>query len=568
MNARPYQIEARQCVIADLQERRSTLVVMATGLGKGYVFSSLADDCMSGQWLNGNVLILANRSVLIDNAAKEFANATGRMCFIEQAEKSVPELMLNHKIVAVASVPSLVNRLDQPLYDPKRWGLIISDEAHDTAAPQWLRILEHFGIIRRAQDARGRKKWETVPIGEGQPTRHLGLTATPNRADGKALRPIYDTVAYEYEIGVAVGDGWLVEPIEYTPKIDGLDLSAINKHGRDFSDEEIEALLMQDGGRRVHELAATISEIAGARKTIIFTSGVESAHLIARVLNKLLGGEKAVAVDGTTEEQERQRKEQGFAAGDYQFMTNFGIYTHGYNLPGIEVVAILRISKSVSLITQMVGRGTRPLPGLVDAHGTAAERLAAIAASAKPHLVVIRPVGACRTKLAGCMDALGGRFKPLVIELAEQMAAEASEDGEAVRPRQMLEKAVKEVEQRVTNEVRKALPIKALFQVETASMLTDDARPTPAPTRDISATRGGATDPQVALLVNLGVPWQVAIGYGKKQAGAVINSLKAKRCTTRKAAFLRRNGHDPASHNVDSASRIIDRIKSGEGAAA
>ena len=78
-----------------------------------------------------------------------------------------------------------------------------------------------------------------------------------------------------------------------------------------------------------------------------------------------------------------------FAAGKVQVVCNCGVLTEGFDDPGVEVVIMGRPTKSRSLYSQMVGRSTRPLPGVVDGPETAEARKAAIAASAKPSCLVV-----------------------------------------------------------------------------------------------------------------------------------------------------------------------------------
>jgi Holliday junction resolvasome RuvABC DNA-binding subunit len=72
--------------------------------------------------------------------------------------------------------------------------------------------------------------------------------------------------------------------------------------------------------------------------------------------------------------------------------------------------------------------------------------------------------------------------------------------------------------------------------------------------------RGGATDSQVAALVNLGVEREMAQRYGKKQAGAVMDSLMKNRCTDRQAKTLQKYGYNPSEFNVKQASAKITEI--------
>ena len=93
--------------------------------------------------------------------------------------------------------------------------------------------------------------------------------------------------------------------------------------------------------------------------------------------------ELAAWVCGKTDRDERRKVLADFAAGKIQVVCNCGVLTEGFDDPGVEVIIMGRPTKSRSLYSQMVGRSTRPLPGVVDGPETADERKAAIAASAR-----------------------------------------------------------------------------------------------------------------------------------------------------------------------------------------
>jgi hypothetical protein len=81
--------------------------------------------------------------------------------------------------------------------------------------------------------------------------------------------------------------------------------------------------------------------------------------------------------------------------------------------------------------------------------------------------------------------------------------------------------------------------------------------------RPQKTSRGGATDSQVAALVNLGVGQDTALRFTKKQAGAVITKLRQERCTIKQARVLKNFGFDPLNYNVESAKKELDRLLGG-----
>src|SRR5690606_7555906 len=107
------------------------------------------------------------------------------------------------------------------------------------------------------------------------------------------------------------------------------------------------------------------------------------------------------------------------------------IATEGFDDPGIGLVVMARPTKSRALYSQCIGRGTRPLNGLVDGLDTADERRAAIAGSAKPNVLVLDFVGnSGRHKLVHATDVLGVDYDDAELEAALAEIMERSANGE------------------------------------------------------------------------------------------------------------------------------------------
>src|SRR6185369_10554713 len=156
-----------------------------------------------------------------------------------------------------------------------------------------------------------------------------------------------------------------------------------------------------------------------------FTASVVQAEACCNILNRAVPG-MAEWVCGATEKKKRAEILERFAHGRTAVVCNCGVLTEGFDDPGVEVVIMGRPTKSRSLYSQMVGRSTRPLPGVVDGPETAEERRAAIAASAKPSCLVVDFVGnAGRHKLVTSADILGGKVSEAALELAMERALKA-----------------------------------------------------------------------------------------------------------------------------------------------
>lgn len=179
-------------------------------------------------------------------------------------------------------------------------------------------------------------------------------------------------------------------------------------------------------------------------RTVVFCATVDQARKVATILSEKhsikaewVCGDKSMCPDG-----ERKRILQGLADGTVECVCNVGVLTTGWDCPNLEHIVLARPTKSLALFTQIFGRGTRPLPGVVDFEGSTPElRKAAIAKSAKPFFTFtdLRD-NAMRHKLVTPVDVLGGEMglEDDVIKLAKEIADQADE----ARPLQeMIEEA-------------------------------------------------------------------------------------------------------------------------------
>jgi hypothetical protein len=258
---------------------------------------------------------------------------------------------------------------------------------------------------------------------------------------------------------------------------------------------------------------------------------------------------------------------EDFAAGNLQFLTNFNIFTEGWDCPPASLVVMGRPTKSVLVYTQMLGRVLRPLDGVVDGHADAADRRMAILTSEKPYALCMDFVGNSRHKVVTSADVLGGDYDLEVIERAKKNMDPQpddgdpdSEDGER-RPADVIDqlrKARAELLLEKEQEARRHIRAQVRYSADEVDPFGGGG----PGTREVERTRGGSSDAQIAFLVNLGVERATAAGYTRRQASAVIEKLKAERCTKKQRAILERFGED-ADVNFDQASAVIDEIARG-----
>ncbi|QEL19909.1 DEAD/DEAH box helicase [Limnoglobus roseus] len=528
---RPYQREAIDAIKATLAAKDSCVAVIPTGGGKTVVIGKTIRE-----WEFGNCLVLAHTTEIVNQTAEKVGDEIGVPPHVEMGVRGADLGGLwQGDMTVVASVQSMVSNRRLEKYRNYPFGLIVVDECHHATSPSYRKVIDYF---------RGRNPHLKV----------LGVTATPNRTDSTALGLVFEDVAYSRDIAFMTSEGWLVPFEQLTVTVDSLDLDTIKVkkargHEADFTREELEQRLVEE--RVLHEMATPILQETGGRPTIVFTAGVEHAHALARILNARRPG-CAAAVDGKTDPAERTQIVRQFSAGNLQYVCNFGVFTEGFDAPATACVVMARPTKSVSLYTQCVGRGLRPLPGTVDGYATAFDRQAAIATSAKHNCLVLDFVGASRNGVVDCYDVLGGNYDVEVRALAGEAARQGDRCKVTVEDLE-LAKAVLALRRKRQQESQ--LLVDSTYRVDRVEDGDGAGSGLSTPVR-----RGGASDAQVSLLVKLGVRREVAIGYTPAQAGAVIDSVGQSRCTSGQRAILVRHGVDPTGVGVARAGRIIDRI--------
>jgi len=594
---RPYQQDAiGRAVEAWAGGAIRILIEMATGTGKTVLFGHLARQTIEA---GKRVLILAHRDELVRQAADKVGQITGIQPAIEKGEERADEESFGGKSpLVVSSIQTQYSgtpeRRRMHRFDPAEFGLVVADECHHSTADSWVAVLNYY-------------------LGNPE-CRLLGVTATPDRNDDRNLGSLYQQIAYRYQLHDAIADGYLVPVRQRSVVVTGIDFSQVKTRrtadgGRDFVESELDAVMAAEGP--VQQVASATIELTyglpkGAlkplieleddeerrrrlcdalagrahRRTLVFCVSVNHARLMANILNRWLGvtgefggdGGLADSVDGQMDLEVRREKLRAFADGTRPFLCNCMIATEGFDEPRVGVVVVARPTKSRSLLAQMVGRGTRPLPAVAAVLGDlpdAESRRAAISGSDKPHVDVIDFTDNTRRhELVTAFELVAPDADAEVLELAQEIAEETGADvgaalasaEAAVESEREANRAVAEAEaERIAAHEELSLPAWRRALVGAATYEVDDEERTGG--NVVGVQRGGATDKQIAFLEKLGVNRTTASGYSKRQASAVIEDLKAKRCTKGQAAMLRRLRFSEASiqsMNFETASEAIN----------
>lgn len=361
---RPYQSQLKRDVYAAWQDgKRNVLAVAATGSGKTVLFSDIMNEYPAAS------VAIAHRQELVSQISLALARngvrhriigaaVTQKQCVNAHLRETGRNYVDPNARRAVAGVDTLV-RMD-PAADP--WfasvGLWVCDEAHHNLRPR---------------DARGGNKWGTAtamfPNAYG-----LGVTATPERADGRGLGRhadgVFDVMVEAPGMRDLIRAGYLTDYRIFAPPSD-LDLSGVaTSAGGDYSPDPLRKAV-----HKSHILGDVVQHylrIAAGKRGITFAVDVEAATEQAAAFRA--AGVPAEVVSAKTPDAIRAQIVGRLGRGELLQLVNVDLFGEGFDLPAIEVVSMARPTQSFPLYSQQFGRSLRLMDG-------------------KPHALIIDHVG-------------------------------------------------------------------------------------------------------------------------------------------------------------------------------
>ena len=325
------QIEAL-CALEDTRAEgaKRALVQAATGVGKTYL---AAFDSKSYE----RVLFVAHREEILKQAAVSFRNVRNSedYGFFTGEEKSTD------KSVIFASVATLGRSeyLSEKYFAPDYFQYLVIDEFHHAVNEQYQRIVEYF-----------------------KPQFLLGLTATPERMDGRNIYELCDyNVPYEISLKDAINKGMLV-PFHYYGIYDDTDYSGLHLIRGRYDEKELNETYI--GNIHRHDLIYKYYCKYGSKKALGFCCSRAHAEEMAKEFCER--GIPSVAVysnaNGTYSE-ERGKAIKKLKSGEIRVIFSVDMFNEGVDITSVDMVMFLRPTESPIVFLQQLGRGLRRSKG-------------------------------------------------------------------------------------------------------------------------------------------------------------------------------------------------------------
>lgn len=318
----PHQQDTINQTREALRSHNSVLIQAPTGSGKTVLS---ADMLGRASHKNKRSFFICHRAELIDQTSKTFDDVGIPHGFIASGLKPDP-----WQPVQICSIDTLKNRLDS-VVPPD---FCVWDEAHHVAANGWAKVHEKYSHAK-----------------------HVGLTATPQRLDGKGLGDWFSHMVKGPSVSWLIDNGYLSQYKVFAPSMP--DLTGIHKRMGDYVNSELTELM--DNNVITGNAISHYKRLANGKRAIAFCVSIKhSLHVTEQFVQS---GIKAVHIDGTTAKAERKEYFRLFRAGQIDIICNVDIAGEGVDVPAIEAAILLRPTQSLALYLQQVGRSLRVIKG-------------------------------------------------------------------------------------------------------------------------------------------------------------------------------------------------------------
>ncbi len=335
-----YQREILDAIAAERKyhDNSRNLIVAATGTGKTVIAAfDYQRYCKAHPKENNRLLFVAHREEILKQSLDCFRGVLQNANFGDLFVGSYHPEQLDHLFMSIQTFQSKdwTKRTSKDFYD-----YIVVDEFHHAAAPSYLALLEYY-----------------------QPKVLLGLTATPERMDGKDVTEWFGgRITAELRLPEAIERGMLC-PFHYFGVTDTVDLSELHWVRGGYEKSALENVYVMQravADRRVANIVHSLHRYVTDPEHIHglgFCVSVEHAKYMATAFCER--GIPSLALSGTSPDEDRDSARSKLVAGDIRFIFVVDLYNEGVDIPEVDTILFLRPTESLTVFLQQLGRGLR-----------------------------------------------------------------------------------------------------------------------------------------------------------------------------------------------------------------
>ncbi|MGB3256792.1 MAG: DEAD/DEAH box helicase family protein, partial [Ornithinimicrobium sp.] len=336
LEVRPYAYQAEMLEQLDVErrvhDRHRNLLVAATGTGKTVVAALDYRRLARAAGERPTLLFVAHRKEILEQSLRTYREVLGDPGFGELYVAGLRPERWQHVFASVQSLTSYgVTNIPADAF-----AVVVIDEFHHAEATTYRRILGHLS-----------------------PGELLGLTAPPERGDGKDVRQWFGgRTAAELRLWDALGAD-LLTPFHYFGIADGTDLRRVDWKAGAYNTAALSNVFTGDDARARLVLQAVRDKIAqpAGMKALGYCVDTRHAAYMAQVFTD--AGLPSVTVLGTTPMAQREQAVQDLQAGRIVAIFTVDVFNEGVDIPTINTVLFLRPTESATVFVQQLGRGLR-----------------------------------------------------------------------------------------------------------------------------------------------------------------------------------------------------------------
>ena len=439
---RDYQTGSVRKVITAAKAGHKRIVVgIPTGGGKTEVIAEL---CRIAK----RALVISPMLIVMHQTIKRLEERLGERVDVEQGGRFAEfQEGLRCRVIA-ASRDSLLSDDRYKLTAYEGITLVVVDEIHLGTTPRFEALLKHF---------------------ESRGAVIVGFSATPYKKRGKALR-YWPRPVVSYGMLDFINEGWLVGPKCHLSESKDVDLTLVEEIEGEWGDKaQLAAVLAAE--HLAQEVTSLVLQTHNNKPSIVYAANVRQARLISEVFDRY--GHPTSLVHSNQNSVERDANMKAYLSGDTKIIVNVGILSCGWDHPEVRNIYFAAPQRSLSRYEQRLGRGTRPLPGVLKPGMSREERLAAIAASDKPHFNVWDITDSSRShQILNAIDVLDAQTRKSA-QRRERVVSALGTDGVVATDVIAAQNAIDEQEAEALREKRKKLIVGVTFGHEQRDLFSE-----------------------------------------------------------------------------------------------